>query len=256
MTASALKLRPEPLRPATRRLLGLLTPSSNTRLEPITVAMIAGIPEASAHFGRFRVTQIALSDAANAQFVDTEILRAAELLTDARVHTIGWSGTSASWLGFETDERLCRRITEATSVPACTSVLALNEIFRLTGVKRFGLVTPYTDDVQARIIANYARAGFECAAERHLGWQDNWSFSEVTPEEIALMAREVAAAKPDAMTVLCTGVQGAPFAEALERELELPIYDSIATVVWKSLKLAGIDPRRVTGWGRLFREVG
>jgi maleate isomerase len=256
MTASALKLRPEPLRPGTRRLLGMLTPSSNTRLEPITTAMLAGVPEVSAHFGRFRVTQIALSDAANAQFVDTEILRAAALLTDARVHTIGWSGTSASWLGFETDERLCRAIAEATGVPACTSVLALNEIFQLTGVKRFGLVTPYREDVQARIVANYVRAGFECAAERHLGWQDNWSFSEVTPEEIALMAREVAAAKPDAMTVLCTGVQGAPFAEALERELELPIYDSIATVVWKSLKLAGIDPRRVTGWGRLFREVG
>ncbi len=92
------------------------------------------------------------------------------MLTDARVHAIGWSGTSASWLGFESDERLCRRITEATGVPACTSVLALNEIFRLAGVKRFGLVTPYTEDVQARIVANHARAGFECAAERHLGW--------------------------------------------------------------------------------------
>ena len=39
-------------------LLGMLTPSSNTTLEPVTAAMIAGIPEASAHFGRFRVTEI------------------------------------------------------------------------------------------------------------------------------------------------------------------------------------------------------
>jgi maleate isomerase len=249
-----LKPRPEQRSPTTRRLLGMLTPSSNTRLEPITTAMIAGIREASAHFARFRVTEIALTDGANAQFDDREILRAAELLADARVHTIGWSGTSASWLGFETDERLCRRIAEATGVPACTSVLALNEIFRLSGVRRFGLVTPYRDDVQARIVANYAREGFECVAERHLGWQDNWSFSEVAPEEIALMAREVAAAKPDAITVLCTGVQGAPLVEALERELGIPVYDSIATVVWKSLKLAGIDPGRVGGWGRLFRE--
>lgn len=238
-----------------RRLLGILTPSSNTRLEPITTAMLAGVPEASAHFGRFRVTQIALSAAANAQFNDQEILRAANLLTDARVHTIGWSGTSASWLGFGTDEQLCARITAATGVPACTSVLALNEIFALTGVTRFGLVSPYTDDVQTRIIANYANAGIDCVAERHMGWTDNWSFSEVTPEEIVLMAREVAAAKPQAITVLCTGVQGAPFADQLERELGIPIYDSIATVVWKSLKLAGIDPRRVTGWGRLFQTV-
>ena len=30
--------------------LGMLTPSSNTALEPITSAMLAGMPEVSAHF--------------------------------------------------------------------------------------------------------------------------------------------------------------------------------------------------------------
>jgi len=238
-----------------RILLGMLTPSSNTRLEPITAAMLAEIPEASAHFGRFRVTEIALSDAALAQFDDREILRAAELLSDAKVQAIGWNGTSAGWLGFESDERLCRRITEATRIPACTSVLALNEIFRLTGVKRFGLVTPYRDDVQAKIIANYAAAGFECVAERHLGWQDNWSFSTATPDALRAMTREVAKARPDAITFLCTGLQSAPLVEALERETGIPMYDTIATVVWKSLRLAGADPQRIRRWGRLFREV-
>lgn len=238
-----------------RVLLGMLTPSSNTRLEPITTAMLAGIPEASAHFGRFRVKEIALSKDALAQFDDSGILRAAELLSDAKVQAIGWNGTSAGWLGFETDEKLCRRIAEATGVPACTSVLALNEIFRLTGVERFGLVTPYLDDVQERIIANYAAAGFRCAAERHLGWQDNWSFSEVTVDQLRQMTREVARAKPDAITFLCTGLQSAPLVDELEHETGIPIYDTIATVVWKSLKLAGVDPKRVRGWGRLFREV-
>jgi maleate isomerase len=255
VTGSAFRPRPEPRGPTARRLLGMLTPSSNTRLEPITTAMIAGIPEATAHFGRFRVTEIALTPGALAQFDDNEVLRAARLLADARVHAIGWSGTSASWLGFESDARLCRCISEATGIPACTSVLALNEVFRRTGVKRFGLVTPYRDDVQSRIVANYAHAGFECVAERHLGWQGNWAFSEVTPDEIAGMVREVAAAEPDAITILCTGVRGAPLVEALERELGVPVYDSIATVVWHSLKLAGLDPQRITGWGRLFREV-
>jgi len=177
------------------------------------------------------------------------------LLADAKVHTIGWNGTSAGWLGFESDERHCRRITEATGIPACTSVLALNDVFRLTGVKRYGLVTPYRDDVQAKIIANYAAAGFECVAEQHLGWQDNWSFSTATPDQLRAMTREVANAKPDAITFLCTGLQSAPLVEELERETGIPMYDTIATVVWKSLKLAGADPRRIRRWGRLFREV-
>ena len=236
-----------------RILLGMLTPSSNTTLEPVTTAMIAGLPEASAHFGRFRVTEIALSDKALGQFDDSEILRAAELLAHAKVDTIGWNGTSSGWLGFDADERLCRRITEATGIPACTSVLALNEIFTLTGVKRFGLVTPYLDDVQAAIVRNYARSGFECITERHLRLRDNFSFSEVSADEIRAMVRDAAKARPDAITIFCTNLRGAPLVEELEAETGIPIYDSIATVVWKALRLVGADTRRIKGWGRLFQ---
>ena len=238
-----------------RILLGMLTPSSNTTLEPVTTAMLADLPEASAHFGRFRVTEIALSARALGQFDDSEILRAAELLAHAKVQVIGWNGTSSGWLGFEADERLCRRITEATGIPACTSVLALNEIFRLTGVQRFGLVTPYLDDVQSAIVRNYAASGFECVAERHLRKQDNFSFSEVGADEISRVVREVAKEAPQAITIFCTGLRGAPLVEALEAETGIPIYDTIATVVWKSLRLVGADPKRVRGWGRLFRNV-
>ena len=238
-----------------RILLGMLTPSSNTTLEPVTAQMIAGLPEASAHFGRFRVTEIALSDRALGQFDDSEILHAAELLSHARVGVIGWSGTSASWRGFQTDEQLCRRITEATGVPACTSVLALNEIFARTGVRRFGLVTPYLDDVQDKIIANYAAAGYECVAERHLGLRDNFSFAEVDADTLCAMVRDVARARPDAIAILCTNLRGGPLVQALEAEMGIPIHDSIATVVWKSLCLAGANPKRVLGWGRLFQEI-
>ena len=240
---------------ASRVLLGMLTPSSNTVLEPVTSSMLSGLPEVSAHFGRFKVTEIALSERALGQFDDGEILRAAELLSHARLHCIGWNGTSSGWLGFDADERLCRRITAATGIPACTSVLALNEIFRATGVARFGLVSPYLDDVQQKIVANYARSGFECVAERHLGLRDNYSFSEVGAGQLRAMALEVARAKPQAITIFCTNLRGAPLAEGLERELGIPVYDSIACVVWKALKLAGVDPRRVQGGGRLFREV-
>ena len=89
----------------TRVLLGMLTPSSNTVLEPVTTAMLAGLPETSAHFGRFKVTEIALTREALGQFDDSEILGAAEVLSHAKVGVIGWSGTSASLRGFDTDGR-------------------------------------------------------------------------------------------------------------------------------------------------------
>ena len=65
----------------------------------------------------------------------------------------------------------------------------------------------------------------------------------------------VAAPAPQAVTVLCTNVLGAPLAERFERETGIPLYDSISVVVWKSLKMAGVDAGRIKGWGRLFAEI-
>ena len=233
--------------------LGMLTPSSNTTLEPVTTAMLAGLDEVSVHFSRFRVTEIALTDDALAQFDDGPILAAAELLAHAKVGVIAWNGTSAGWLGFEADERLCRRIEAATGVRAATSMLALNEVLAATGVKRFGLVTPYIAPVQDRLISNYAKLGITCVAEPGLGIRDNFAFAEVADDTLAAMIRAVAAHKPDAIGVICTNLRSAPLVAALERDLGMPIYDTIATAVWKSLRLAMLDPTRVKGWGRLFQ---
>src|ERR1700730_3791885 len=240
----------------TRRVrLGMLTPSSNTALEPITSAMLAGLAGVSVHFSRFKVTEIALSETALAQFDDSEILRAAELLAHAKVDVIAWNGTSASWLGFDRDERLCERITASTGIAACTSVLAFREIFQQAGVKRIGLVTPYTDDVQAKIIANWKSAGIICSAERHCGLRDNFSFAEVSEHTISEMIRSVEGEGCEAVAVVCTNMRGAPLAPALEATLGIPIYDSIATAVGKSLLLTGAAPRQINGWGSLFQDA-
>ena len=238
----------------TRTFLGMLTPSSNTILEPVTTAMLAGLPEVTAHFSRFKVTEIALSGPALAQFDDSEILRAAELLAHAKVDVIAWNGTSSGWLGFERDVRLCERITAATGIPACTAMLALNEILERTRAKRVGFVTPYLNDVQARINANYENAGFRVVAERHLGIQDNFSFSTVTDTQMRAMVRDVAAERPDAIAIICTNMRGAPLAEELEAAHGIPVYDTVSTTVWKSLKIAGVETSRVKGWGTIFSK--
>lgn len=245
-----------PASPGRRTLLGMLTPSSNTVLEPLTAAMLAGLPDVSAHFARFRVREISLREEALGQFDLEPILEAAGLLADARVGAILWNGTSSGWMGFEADHALCRAIEAATGVPAGTSVLALNEIFEATAVRRFALVTPYLEEIQTRIVANYEAAGFTCVAERHLDDRGNFSFSEYGEEVIAGLVREVAAARPDAITVFCTNFRGAGVARALEEETGIPVYDTVATALWKGLRLAGADPRRVRGWGGLFDIAG
>ena len=237
-----------------RVILGMLTPSSNTVLEPVASAMVSGLPEVSVHFGRFRVTEISLRDPALRQFDEAPMLEATRLLMDARVQVVCWNGTSAGWLGLESDRRLCAAITRETGVPAVSSVLALAEIFRLTKVTRYGLVAPYLDEIQTRIIDTLAGEGFSCAGERHLRDPGNFSFSEIGADTIDAMVREVAASRPEAITTFCTNLRAAPLVAALEASLGVPIYDTIATGVWAALRATGIAPGRVRGWGRLFED--
>jgi maleate isomerase len=245
-------LLPEQLMSRSVRL-GVLTPSSNTALEPLTSALVAAVPGASAHFSRFKVTEIALDDRALGQFDDSKILAAAELLADAKVDVIGWSGTSSGWLGFDADLRLCERIRERTGIPATTAVLALNELLALRAVKRLAFVTPYTDDVQARIVGNYSQLGIDVVAERHLGIRVNHDFAGVDPQTLLALMREVAAQGPQAITTFCTNLRAAPMAQQVERELGIPLLDTVSTTVWGMLRLAGVPTSRVEGWGELFQ---
>lgn len=240
---------------AHRILLGMLTPSSNTVLEPVTARMLAGLPDVTAHFGRFRVTEISLGASALGQFELEPMLAAADLLADAHCDSICWNGTSAGWLGFERDRALCRAIETRTGIKACSAVLALAEVLAATSARRFAMVSPYTDDVVRAIAANFAREGFELAAERHAGLKVNFDFSTIPAAAIADMARAVARERPDAITIFCTNMDGASLAEALEKETGIPVYDSIALSVWSGLRAAGAAPSRIAGWGRLFREV-
>ena len=232
--------------------LGMLTPSSNTTLEPLCARMLADLDDVSVHFARFRVTEISLAAQARDQFDLAAQLAAAELLADARCDVICWNGTSASWLGLDHDRRLCETISERTGIAACSSVLALDEACKARGITRYGLVSPYIDEIQHRIVENLASLGYICSAERHAGIRSNYAFATLDEATIGTMVRDVARSQPAAITILCTNMRGAPLVEDLERELDVTIFDSVALAVWASLRAAGICPTRIRGWGRLF----
>ncbi|MEZ2142775.1 aspartate/glutamate racemase family protein [Bradyrhizobium sp. DN5] len=236
-----------------RKRLGMITPSSNSVLEPVTCTMLAGAPGVTAHFSRFRVTEIALDAAALSQFDASVMLPAADLLADAKVDAIAWNGTSASWLGIGRDRSLCEAITARTGIPATTSTLACIDAARALGAKRVGLVSPYTHDVQRRISDVWAEEGVASHAERHLGLRDNFSFGEVAPATIAGMIRDVAAEGADAAVILCTNLAGAALAASLEQELNIAVLDSVAVSLWRTLALAGGDIAALAEWGRIFQ---
>ncbi len=234
--------------------IGMLTPSSNTVLEPVSARLVRDMPDISLHVSRFRVTQIALDAAALGQFDDAPMLDAAELLGHAKVDVITWNGTSASWLGLDTDRRLVQRIQERTGIPATTCVLTLADLLRRHGLSRIGLITPYTSDVQERIVANLRREGFETVTESHLGIRDNHAFGLVSAGELDRMMEAVAAAKPDAVVVLCTNLAGAPRVADWELRFGIPVLDSVLVTLFGALIALGAEPKPLGAFGRLLAD--
>ncbi|OAP63410.1 hypothetical protein AYL99_02637 [Fonsecaea erecta] len=238
--------------------LGVIVPSSNTALEPLTNAIVSSIHSEglaiSVHYSRFRVTTIDISPNANAQFVLEPILAAARLLADAKVDVIGWGGTSAGWLGFEHDERLCAAIEAETGIKATTSVQSLNALMRSLGVTSIGLVTPYVKGMNDVIRSNYAAIGVDISAnwERHLGFTDNTEIAQVNETTLDEMVMDVAANGALVLTTFCTNLFAAQRVEHWEKWLRVTVLDSVSTTVWGMLKAAGVDTRLVKGWGFMF----
>lgn len=242
---------------ARRVRFGVLVPSSNTALEPVTISILSRIPNVTVHFARFSVTTISLGSEASAQFDFSHILTAAQLLADAKVDVIGWSGTSGGWLGFDRDEQLCQRIEELTGIKATTSTLALNKALsglRIGKGSKLGLVTPYTSDVQEAIINNYKGIGIEInqSIERHLNIKDNHEIAAIPDEKMWSAVQEVAKEGVSVVTTFCTNLRTASLVDAMESDFGVTVIDSVAVVVWDMLRLVGMNPLQITGWGKLF----
>src|ERR1700722_15559135 len=65
--------------------IGMLTPSSNTLLEPVCSRMLHDVDDVECYYSRLPVTHISLAKSSTDQFDFTPMLRAAELLAHAEV---------------------------------------------------------------------------------------------------------------------------------------------------------------------------
>lgn len=167
---------------------------------------------------------------------------------------IGWSGTSAGWLGFAHDEKLCDLLKDLHNIPITTSTLALNRLLKLSRISLLGLVTPYTPDMNALIMANYAALGYPITPERarDMSITENHRIGAVDGETLTQMVREVVEAGADCVTTFCTNWNAAHLVEGWEREFGVPVFDSVSAVVWDLCRLVEVDMGGAGKWGRMF----
>jgi maleate isomerase len=248
-------MAPAPVTPreqftAPSTFIGWITPSANTVVERITIGILRHFPEVSPHFSRTSV--VGAVDPFPLTYDFDDMLATARVLGDAQLDVVAWNGSKGGSLDFALDHDLVSRIEALTGAKSTTSTLAIDQVFREDGIKRFALACPYVDAYRDRIVASFAREGYECVAARNVGLADNYSFSQIPLDAIAAMLRDVARAKPQAIVTFCTNFPAAPIVPEMEHELGIPIYDTVTMGVWGALRRAGIETRAGLAWGRVF----
>ena len=229
---------------------GTIVPSSNVMVERITMAMSRDIADVSPHFARFGFA--GSSDTVVDDYHWPSMMGAAQLLADAHVDLICWNGSKGGELGFDRDRELCRRIEDEHGIPAVTSVLALDELLHRAGLERLAFVTPFRQAVNDKIMKGWSAAGYDCVTSLGAELTDNFSYSSMAPDLLRTMARQVSQTKPEAILYYCTNLPGAPLCAEMERELGVPVLDSVAAGAWKSLYALGKADGLAQAWGQLL----
>jgi maleate isomerase len=236
--------------------VGFITPSSNTALEPLTMAITDQIgSRLSTHFSRVPVKTLTLDSKDVNQFQTQKMVDAAALLSDGGLDAILWNGTSGSWTGkgFEADVKLCQEIGRVTGVPASTSSLAQVDVLRHYDIKRFGLAVPYVEEPTRKIVEAYGSQGFAVVNTARLDQSENVVIANTPFARIKQLLRDADSPDAECIVVACTNLPATFVLDEMEAELGKPIFDSIAVTLWKALKMTSIDVP-LHGWGKLLRD--
>jgi maleate cis-trans isomerase len=230
------------------RHFGVLIPSTNTTVEAELARLPAGY---QAHFARVMTTTPGRPFAPGR---DEDIDHQSKLLGTARVEMVILMQTSASLFAEDYDETVTRRMSAAAGVPAVTSAQAMGRALRALGARRIGLVSPYSEEVNALARRYFTvRHGLDVAVLDGFAATDSYAIGRLGPEN----ARD-AFARIDRPEIEAFAVPGANFPTmasiaAWEREFGKPVVSSTQASVWAMARQLGGGP--IPGFGRLLDEM-
>jgi len=235
------------------RHFGALIPSTNTTCE-IEYSHLLPAAVCQAHYARVKT-----SSASKSPFsppLDADVAYQSQMLATARVEIIALIQTSACLFADDYDAVTCARITEnAGGIPALTSAMAIGEAARALGVRGVALVSPYSEEVNARARRYFeGKYGLQVAAIEGFAATDSYAIGKLGPEN----ARD-AFARIDRPEIEAFVVPGGNFPTMAsiagwEKEFNKPVITTNQAAVWAVLRRLGSkDP--IPGVGRLLETA-
>lgn len=232
--------------------IGLVTPSTNTTLEPEFYRMI---PEGvTVHAAR--VFQSGAQEQSSYERMAADIETASHYLATAEVDVIAFGCTSCTY--FVDPAPIRATMARETGAPSVLTADAVVDALRHLGLKRIGLTGPRTEFVTRREVQFLLDNGFEVPAWKCLGMgatdASRRSIGRVPPDEVRTLARAVAETGVDSIFVSCTQLPTATLIAELEDTLGIPVVTSNQATLWACLRACGVT-EPIRGFGRLLEDM-
>jgi len=180
--------------------------------------------------------------------------RAIEQIASCRPHAVAYGCTASSIVqGHAFDERLRGELRHIAGVPATTAADSIFAACRALGLRRVTAISPYTEAVDAAEHRFFAEGGIEAIAGAHLDITEGFRLAEPEPAAILDLALGTWDPQSDGLIAACLNFRSHPIIEALEARIGKPVITSTQAVLWRLLRLAGVETP-IHGFGRLLRE--
>jgi maleate isomerase len=236
---------------AWRARLGVIVPSVNTVVEPSFSA--ACPPGVAVYASRMLVGEVLTPDAI-IRMDQVEGRAAVQSIATCRPHAVAYCCTASSIVqGLEYDLELQQEIAKTAGVPATTATQSILHALRVLNVRRIAIASPYTETIEHAEQVFFESAGLEVVSSVCLGIEGAFNLADPTPDEIYELAMR--AFRPDAEAILipCLNMWSQTVIERLEQETRVPVVTSTQAMLWRLLRIAGIEDR-IPGYGRLLAE--
>jgi maleate isomerase len=238
-----------------RARLGFLLPPGNPTIEPEMTAMAPqGMPSGvSLHFHRMVARGAPGSldgQAERNRSMVAHLPESVEMLALVKPDIIVIAHTATSYdLAPGEEAALLARLEQASGVRITTAFACVAAALQRLGVRRVALGAPYSAEVTGKGKAHLEAHGFEVVRADNLKGVAN--IYDETAERAYQLARSVDTPEAEAVFLSGTGMPTVPVLEMLEADLGKPVISSNAAMMWRSLRLCGVN-QPICGYGRLL----
>ncbi len=239
-----------------RARVGVVIPSTNTSVQPeMDDIRPFGVTN---HVGRIEIVDDSLTEEVGFNSVIRALRRwtepAIRSLKDCQLQRLIVAvSPDAYWNGVDAHGRMLAQLQDAANGIGITMSADAIEgaLEKLGGLRRIGLISPYTEVGNEAVSQFFLDKGFEIVALANLQGQSPSRISTVSLDDLRRAVTKANDAGVEAIVQVGTNVPMARFAHVAEQWTGKPVIANNTVLYWHALRMSGIQDQ-FDGFGRLF----